>query len=108
MPLWIWAAIALVLYYVTKTRKDAPSILTGEGANLAALAKSQAAIDPATVSLELNKLSAQASIFTAKVKENPSLGTLAGLSPTQIDYIVLPPEQFRTTYGFTADSTKTP
>ena len=103
IPLWAWAGLGLLAYMMTRPRRDTPSILTGEGANLANLAKFQAYQDPTQISIELGKLSAQASALTAKVKETPALGTLLGLSPTQIDYIVLPPEQFRTTYGFTAD-----
>ncbi len=95
------AGAAVIAYTLLKPKGETPAYLAGVSANkILADAQASLAVDPTALDTQLSALSAQSQRLTASLKANPSLGIALGLTPTQIDYTVLPPDQFRTIYGF--------
>lgn len=93
--------VAVAAYVLLKPKGETPAYLTGVAANkITADLQAAQASDPTYLNAELSRLSAQTKQLTASLKDNPALGIALGLTPTQIDYNILPPDQFRTIYGF--------
>ncbi len=92
---------AFVAYLLLRPKGESPAYLEGVGANkILSDAQSAMSTDPNVLDARLSRLSADTKQLTASLRDNPQLGIALGLTPTQVDYAILPPNQFRTIYGF--------